>query len=117
MIIAEIDRQEREWSERAQKAQAAAAQAYERLLTLTEKSSSGQVRRGAYFVAATFDGQTFPLDLFELRAVDVAIADDMLACLDALRWGRSDLYKLVPDGHSRILRMCEAWGITWPESD
>lgn len=116
MSFAEIDRQERDWAERAQKAQATAAQAYERLLSLAEKGESGQVRRVAYFIAATFDGQTFPLDLFELRTVDVAISDDMLACLDALRWGKADLYKLIPDGHARILRMCEAWGIKWPES-
>jgi hypothetical protein len=116
MSFAEIDRQEREWAERARKAQAAAAQAYERLLNLAEKEDSGQVRRVAYFIAATFDGQTFPLDLFELRTVDVSIGDDMLCCLDALRWGKADLYKLVPDGHARILKMCETWGIKWPES-
>lgn len=116
MSFAEIERQEREWAERARKAQAAAAQAYERLLSLAEKEDSGQVRRVAYFIAATFDGQTFPFDLFELRTVDVSIADDMLCCLDALRWGKADLYKLVPDGHARILKMCEGWGIKWPES-
>jgi hypothetical protein len=114
MSFSDIDRQDREWAERALKAQAAASQAYERLLYLAEKSDSGQARRIAYFVASTFDGQAFPLDLFELRAVDVAIGDDMLTCLDALRWGKADLYKLVPDGHARILRMCEAWGIKWP---
>lgn len=116
MSFADIDRQEREWSERARNAQAAASQAYERLLSLTEKRDSGQIRRVAYFIAATFDGQTFPLDLFDLRSVDVAVSDDMLICLDALRWGKADLYKLVPDGHARILRMCEEWNIKWPES-
>jgi hypothetical protein len=29
--------------------------------------------------------QAFQLDRFELRAVDIAISDDMLRCLDALR--------------------------------
>lgn len=116
MGFAEIDRQEREWAARAQKAQAMAAQAYERLLSLAEKRDTGQARRIAYFIAATFDGQSFPLDLFELRTVDVAISDDMLTCLDALRWGKADLYKLIPDGHPRILRMCEAWGIQSPSA-
>lgn len=116
MSIDDIDRQEREWSERARKAQADAAQAYERLLSLAEKKDSGQIRRVAYFIAATFDGQTFPLDLFDLRSVDVAVSDDMLICIDALRWGKADLYKLVPDGNARILRMCEDWNIKWPES-
>lgn len=116
MSFADIERQEREWAERAQKAQASAAQAYERLLSLSETSDSGQARRVAHFIAATFDGQTFPLDLFELRTVDVAISDDMLACIDALRWGKADLYKLIPDGHARVLRLCQTWGIKWPES-
>jgi len=116
MGLEDFERQDRDWAERAQKAQALAAQAYERLLSLAEKSDSGQVRRVANFIAATFDGQTFPLDLFELRTVDVSISDDMLMCIDALRWGKADLHKLVPDGHARVLRMCEAWAIRWPES-
>lgn len=114
MSFAEIDRQEREWAERAQKAQAAAAHAYVRLLSLAERSDSGQARTIARFITSTFDGQSFPLDPFDLRSVDVAISDDMLCCLDALRWGKADLHKLVPNGHARILAMCEAWGIKWP---
>lgn len=116
MNFEELDRQDREWAERASKAQASAALAYDRLLRLAERSRSGQVRVVARFLASTFDGQTFPLDPFDLRAVDVAIGDDMLLCLDALRWGKADLYKLVPDGNARILAICDAWGLKWPES-
>jgi hypothetical protein len=105
------------WARRAQQAQAAAAQAYARLLELAEKRDSGQVRRVAQFIASTYDGATFPFDLFELRAVDVAISDDMLVCLDALRWGKADLHKLVPDGEHRVRAVCAAWGLRWPESD
>ena len=47
--------------------------------------------------------------------MDVAISDDMLICLDALRWGRADLYKLVPEGEKRVLAVCEAWGLEWPD--
>lgn len=112
----EVERRERDWAERASKAQAAAAQAYERLVTLAERSDSGQIKRVAQFVASTFDGATFPFDLFDLRTVDVEISDDMLLCLDALRWGKADLWKLIPDGHDRILRLCEAWGIKWPDA-
>ena len=100
---------------RAQQAQAQAAQALERLLRLTETSDSGQVRRVARFIAATYNGQAFPLDPFELRTVDIGISDDMLICLDALRWGRADLYKLVPNGEKRILAMCRDWGLEWPD--
>lgn len=90
MSFDDIDRQQREWADRAQRAQACAAQAYERLLSLAETQDTGQAKRVALFIAATFYGEAFPLDLFELRAVDVSTSDDMLSCLDALRWGRAD---------------------------
>ena len=62
------------------------AQAFARLLQLAETRDSGQIPRVARFLAATYNGQAFQLDPFELRAVDIAISDDMLCCLDALRW-------------------------------
>jgi len=40
--------------------------------------------------------QTFQLELLELRTADIAISNDMLSCLDALRWGRADLHTLTP---------------------
>lgn len=114
--FADQDRKETEWAERAHRAQAAAAQALERLLQLAETRDSGQIRTVTHFIAATFDGQTFPFDLFDLRMVDVEISDDMLLCLDALRWGKADLYKLVPDGEQRVLDVCKNWGFEWPDS-
>ena len=113
--FADQDRKQAEWAERAYRAQAAAAQAIERLLDLAETRDSGQIRTVAHFIAATFDGQTFPFDLFDLRTVDVEISDDMLLCLDALRWGKADLHKLVPNGEQRILAICKGWGFEWPD--
>lgn len=75
----------------------------------------GPARR-ALFIAATYNGEAFPFDLFELRAVDEAISDDMLLCIDALRWGQSDLHSLVPDGDRRVRAVIEKWGLKWPES-
>ena len=86
-------------------ATAKAGHAFQRLLQLAETRDSGQVRRVALFIAATYNGEAFPFDLFELRAVDAAISDDMLLCIDALRWGQSDLHSLVPDGDRRRI-----WG-------
>ena len=106
-----------EWARRAGLAQAAAAQAYARLLNLAETRDSGQIRRVAQFIASTYDGATFPFDLFELRTLDIAISDDMLVCLDALRWGKADLFKLAPDGERRVKAICAAWGIVWPDGD
>lgn len=111
----EIDRLQREWDDRARKVQVEAAHAYARLLKLAETGDSGQARRVANFLASTYNGQAFPYDPFELRTVDVAIGDDMLVCLDCLRWGKLDLFKLLPDGERRIQAMCEAWGFRWPD--
>jgi hypothetical protein len=87
---------------RSQKATSQAERAFARLLKIAEQGESGQTRRVAAFIAGTFNGRTFPFDLFELRAVDVAISDDMLCCLDALRWARADFYTLVPNGEARV---------------
>src|SRR5512134_3034988 len=76
-----------EYQSRSRAARAAGAQAFGRLLRLAEERDSGQIVRVVRFLAATYNGQAFPYDVFELRAVDVAISDDMLAYLDALRWG------------------------------
>ena len=99
---------------RSRQATQAAVQAFTRLLQLAEERDSGQVRRIPRFLAATYNGQAFPFDLFELRAVDVSIGDDMLCCLDALRWARADLYTLVPNGDARLRAVIKRWGLRWP---
>ena len=90
------------------------APAFARLLDLAENHNSGQIPRIARFIAATYNGRAFQIDLFELRAVDIAISDDMLCCLDALRWGRADLHTLVPDGDARVRAVIDHWGLCWP---
>jgi hypothetical protein len=102
---------EREWEAQALRVQAKAAQACLRLVELAERSDTGQARRVAHFLASTFNGERYPLDLFELRALDVALSDDALVCIDALRWGRADLYKLLPDGEHRIVNVITTWGL------
>lgn len=102
---------------RSRQATQAGAQAFARLLRLAEERDSGQIRRIARFLAALYNGETFRLDPFELRAVDIAISDDMLCCLDALHWGRADLYTLIPDGDARVRAVIELWGLRWPEGE
>ena len=106
-----------EFQTRSRAATATGGQAFARLLRLAEERDSGQIVRVARFLAATYNGQAFPLDVFELRAVDVAISDDMLRCLDALRWGRTDLPTLLPDGDRRLQAVIARWGLRWPEGD
>lgn len=102
---------------RSLQATRAGAQAFARLLKLAEERDSGQIARIARFLAATYNGQVFALDPFELRAVDIAISDDMLCCLDALRWARADLHTLIPDGDARLRGVIERWGLRWPDDN
>jgi hypothetical protein len=102
---------------RAGEATRQAAQAFGRLLRLAEERDSGQIPRVARFIAATYNGEAFKFDPFELRAVDISISDDMLCCLDALRWARADLYTLVPGGDARVRAVIDRWGLRRPDSD
>ncbi len=99
---------------RSLQATQAGTQAFARLLKLAEECDSSQIPRIARFLAASYNGQAFPFDLFELRAVDIAISNDMLGCLDALRRGRADLYTLVPDGDARMRAVIDRWLLRWP---
>jgi uncharacterized membrane protein len=99
---------------RSRDATALGAAAYARLLALTEHYDSGQIARVVRFIAATYNAQAFSFDLFDLRTLDVAISDDMLLCLDALRWGVADLYKLVPDGDARVRSLIDRWQLRSP---
>lgn len=105
------------FASRADAATRAAEHAFARLLSLAEERDSGQIVRVARFIAATYNGQAFQLDPFDLRSVDIAISDDMLLCLDALRWARSDLYRLVPDGDARVRAVIDRWNLEWPDDD
>jgi hypothetical protein len=109
-----IDAEIASYEARSRDATAAGVQAFARLLNLAEARDSGQIPRIARFLAATYNGQAFQLDVFELRAVDISISDDMLCCLDALRWGRADLHTLIPDGDARVRAVIERWGLCWP---
>lgn len=110
-IFAELQANEAQWLQRATEAQAQAAHAYSRLLNIAETRDSGQASRVAKFLASTFNGVAHPFNLFDLRSLDVDISDDVLLCIDALRWAKADLYKLVPDGESRIKAVVELWQI------
>jgi len=99
---------------RSREATATGAQAFARLLALAEQHDSGQSIRVTKFIAATYNGRAFPFDVFEMRAVDIAISDDMLVCLDALRWAKADLHTLVPEGDVRVRRLIRHAGLRWP---
>lgn len=100
---------QKEWERRAGEAQAKAAHAYARLIDHATGSDSGQARRIAQFIAAAYNGHDYAFDLFDLRALDVEISDDVLACMDALRWGKLDLHHLIPNGDEMVRNILRTW--------
>ncbi len=94
--------------------------AFQRLLQLAETRDSGQVRRVALFIAAIYNGEAFPFDLFEWRAVDEAISDDMLLSLTRCAGASPTCTAWCPTatggefGEGRAV--IEQWGLKWPEA-
>lgn len=110
-FITERIAKEIEWHERAEVAHVQAGPAYLRLLVRAEQSDTGQARTVANFLASTYNGRAYHFDLYELRNLDVPISDDVLVCLDALRWRLSDLFDLAPNGLSRVEAVIKTWRI------
>jgi hypothetical protein len=106
--MSDPDAQMQEWEHRATQAQARGAHAFARLLAIAENDQSGQACVVAWFLTSLADS-TVLLDPFGLRAVEVAVGDDILACLDTLRWAKADLCNLVPNGHTRLRRLVDRW--------
>ena len=76
--------------------------AFQRLLHLAETRAT-PVRFGASRSSSLrpTTAKPFPSFCSSCARAGVAISDDMLLCIDALRWGQSDLHSLVPDGDRR----------------
>lgn len=113
----EFERQQANWARRAQESTGAAATAFEHLLVVAETGSSGQARTVARILAGLYNGQDFPIDPYELRGLDIALSDAVLACLDGLRWGKQDIHTLVPSGDARTRAVLERHGIEWPNAN
>lgn len=79
--------------------------AFERLLHRAEERSTPHTRDIVAFVSSVRDRS--PLPLLALRGIDVAIGDDMVAVLDAFRYGRLDLAQHVAGGARRVARVCD----------
>jgi hypothetical protein len=94
---------------RAIKALTQARRAFARLLGLAETRHGRQSFVVSRFIASSCRSGENPFDLSELRKVDVSISDDLLCCMDALRWGGRELYDLVHDGERRVRAMLATW--------
>lgn len=110
---AALDARQCSYEQRATASTLAGGQALERLLRLAESRDSGQILRVALFLGAVWNGARH-FDLYDLRALDVEISDDMLAVLDALRWAKVSIDDLAPSAEARIEAVLKAWGLIGP---
>lgn len=97
-----------DWDSRVAAIQDAVPSAYERLLVEAERGGDAQSHRIANFIAATHGRVTSHFSLMDLSALDVGMSDDVLLCIDAIRWGMPELHLLVPDGLRRVEAICDA---------
>ncbi len=77
---------------------------------------TGQARRLVKFLAGVYNGEDYPFDLGELRALDTELAN---ACLDYLnydRLGKREVHKHLKNGDLDLHRWLERYDLLPPES-
>jgi hypothetical protein len=73
--------------------------------------STGQAGRLVRFLAGVYNGYTYPFDLTDLRALDVALSN---ACLDYLnydRLGKHEVHHHLSGGERDLHRWIQEYGI------
>ena len=86
-----------------------ACDAFERLLHLAETRDSGQIRRVARFLAASWGSRQFGLQ--DLRSLDQEIGDDMLAVMDGIRYGRVAVSDMAKNAGERVPVLLKLWDL------
>lgn len=81
--------------------------AFDRLLRRAEERDAKHRRDILAFVAAVWNNKA--LALVTLRGLDQEVGDDMLAVLDAFRYGRLNVAEHVEGGPRRVARVLKDW--------
>jgi len=98
-----------EWTRGDSQALSDAGSALTRLLTRAEELGVRRSKRIAQFLSTVDQKDIVVWPARDMREDEVAISDDMLLCLNALRWQRKALMELVPDGNRRLVNVVRAW--------
>lgn len=81
--------------------------AFDRLLRRAEERDVRHRLDILAFVAAVWNNK--PLPLVTLRGLEQSVGDDMMAVLDAFRYGRLNLAEHVEGGPRRVARVLREW--------
>ncbi len=79
--------------------------------TIKAHPTTGQSRRLVRFLAGVYNGQDYPFDLTELRALDTSLANASLDYLNYDRLGKTEVHKHLANGERDLLRWLEEYGI------
>lgn len=78
---------------------------------IRQNPTTGQARRLVRFIAGVYNGQDYPFDLTDLRALDTRLAN---ACLDYLNYDRlakREVHRHLAHGERELLQWIEDYGI------
>ena len=92
---------------RSHQATEAGLAAFDRLLRRAEERDPRHRRDILSFVAAVWNNKALPL--VTLRGLEQAVGDDMMAVLDAFRYGRLNMAEHVEGGPRRVARVLKEW--------
>lgn len=104
------EREIREARERQDADHDAGLPALKRLFDIAH-GNSGQCRKVAAFLLGLYNGQRFPFDLTDCRAVDAEIFDDMLLVLRMDSRLRAEVHTYFPNGGERFEALADDWNL------
>ena len=77
---------------------------------------TGQARRLVKFLAGIYNGEDYPFDLTELRALDTELANACLDCPNYDRLGKREVHKHLKNGDRDLHRWMERYDLLPRES-
>ena len=115
----EWQRELRENTVRQDAAHRAGIPALQRLFEIAN-GNSGQCRKVAAFLLGLYNGQRFPFDMTDFRAVDQAIFDDMMLVLRMDRHLKQEVHNYFPQGGQAFEGLANDWNLhksAWEVAD
>jgi len=83
-----------------------------RLMNIAESGDTGQGRYVAAFLLGLYNGNRFPFDLTNLRALDSALQDDCLTVLNMdAKACQHEVHRYFDNGGERFETMAKNWGL------
>ena len=75
------------------------------------QGDSGQCRYIARFLLGLYNGQRFPFDLTDLRAIDAELFDDCVALLKMDSQPRQEVHCYFEDGGRKFEQLAKEWNV------